>query len=184
MKYPRAKLNYHSGCISSIVRFVYVPGILHPKSIAFYSKLFPDQIMQSRTNKLSETIKPLTIICIVEMGSGILACSLATLRPLLATLVDFRTIRYSISRITSRSHDNTGRSSAMAVQKEYKEYNSDPVSSQDSELYEIQHARIASMKESFFSDADSQTGVFPERREKNLSVQPRRFDEGSEINLV
>jgi len=51
-------------------------------------------------------------------------------------------------------------------------------------MYEIQHAKIASMKESFFSDADSQTGVFPERREKNHSVQSRRFDEGSEVDLV
>ena len=118
------------------------------------------------------------------MGSGILACSLATLRPLFATLVDLTNVRYSVSHLTSRSHDNTERSGATAAQKEFKEYNSDPVSSQDSELYEIQHARIASMKESFFSDADSQTGVFPERREKNLSVRPRRFDEGSEVDLV
>jgi hypothetical protein len=137
--------------------------------------------MESMINKVQETIKPLTILCIVEVGGGILACSLATLRPLFASLVDLTTIRYSVSRFTNKSQNSTQKSGDPS---RHKEISNDVVSSQDSELYEIQHARIESMKESFFSDADSQAGVFPERRKKSLAVPTRRFDEGSEVNLV
>lgn len=58
------------------------------------------------------------------------------------------------------------------------------VSSQNSELYENQHTKVASMKEPFFSDSDSSTGVFPEQREKNAAIHLRNLDEGSEVDLV
>lgn len=70
-----------------------------------------------------------------------------------------------------------------------KELGNDVVSSQDSELDEIKHGRIANMRESVLSDVNSQAGAFPEQQEKtswNDSVeQPRDFDEeGSEVHLV
>ncbi|QDS68447.1 hypothetical protein FKW77_010814 [Venturia effusa] len=152
-----------TGCISSIVRFVYIHGILHPKSIGFY-----------------KTIKPLTIICIVEVGSGILACSLATLRPFFSKFVNLSTIRQSISRVSHSLH-NTKTGPESSTQEVLGK---DVTSSRDSELYEVQRARTASAKESLLIDADSRVGVFPEEREKNGVIsteqQARRFDEGSE----
>lgn len=120
-------------------------------------------MLRTSTNNLSRNHQPSYHHCIVEIGSGILACSLATLRPFFASLVDLSTIRYSVSRFT-RSLHNTNTEPESRIKKEIS---NDVVSSQDSDLYDVQRARIVSMKESFFSVADSQTGVFRERREKS-----------------
>ncbi|TLD26013.1 hypothetical protein E2P81_ATG09670 [Venturia nashicola] len=158
-----------AGCISSAVRFVYIPRIIHPKPVVFY-----------------KTIKPLTIVCIVEIGTGILACSLATLRPLFSNLVDLSTIRYSVSRCV-HIFRNTRAEPEFVIQRKIS---NEAVSSQNSKSYENQHDRNASKKDSFFQDADGETVVVSERREKspvNSSLaQPRRCDEleGSEVNFV
>ncbi|QDS73753.1 hypothetical protein FKW77_005031 [Venturia effusa] len=54
------------GCIASMVRIKYVGLILDP-TFGFF-----------------RTVTPLMMMCIIELGAGLLACSLATLRPLLA----------------------------------------------------------------------------------------------------
>jgi hypothetical protein len=54
------------------------------------------------------------IICIIELGTGLLACSFATLRPLLSSLVDMTaSSRHALSNIIfNRSHqkDSNGHS--------------------------------------------------------------------------
>ncbi|RDI89753.1 hypothetical protein Vi05172_g749 [Venturia inaequalis] len=110
-----------AGCISSIIRFVYIPRILGSKTDGFY-----------------KTMKPLTIICIVEIGTGILACSLATLRPLFSKLVDLNTIR------NSDTFRNTNAEAEFGLHKEISNH----VLSSGAQQPE---AKMASTKESGFS---------------------------------
>jgi hypothetical protein len=68
---------------------------------------------ESALNIYIGTVAPLMMVCIIELGTGLLACSLATLRPLLNTLFDMTaSSRSALSNIFSRSRrrDSNGRS--------------------------------------------------------------------------
>ncbi|TID24479.1 hypothetical protein E2P81_ATG02785 [Venturia nashicola] len=76
------------GTIASMIRFKYISLILDPK-IGFY-----------------RTVAPLMVMCIIELGAGLLACSLATLRPLLVLWLKMT----ASSRHFSKSHYTSSRS--------------------------------------------------------------------------
>ncbi|KAE9973674.1 hypothetical protein EG328_004285 [Venturia inaequalis] len=76
------------GTIASMIRIKYISLILNP-TFGFY-----------------KTVAPLMMMCIIELGAGLLACSLATLRPLLVSWMNLT----SSSKYFSKSQCTSSRS--------------------------------------------------------------------------
>lgn len=97
----------NSGCIASMIRIKFLSLILDP-TIGFYSTSHasPFSLRYTFAKTSPETVAPLMMMCIIELCAGLLACSLATLRPLLALWLEMT----ASSRYFSKSHYTSSRS--------------------------------------------------------------------------
>ena len=112
------------------------------------------------------------MICIIELGSGLLACSLATLRPLLASLVDMTAqSRYSLSNIFSRSPPLSMGNDGTAISPPSNKQKNNDLSTLRSQTRDLE------------SGEDNELETFESKGATILSTERGR-SEGSDVSLV
>jgi hypothetical protein len=110
------------------------------------------------------------MICIIELGTGLLACSLATLRPLLASLIDITApSRYTLSNIISKSQhkENNDTTTSRTLKKQ-----------QNNDLSSLQN-KTGDLE----SGEDNELQVF-EPKSATFLAKERGRSEGSDVSLV
>jgi hypothetical protein len=117
------------------------------------------------------------MICIIELGTGLLACSLATLRPLLALWVDMTApTRYALSNIFSKSQHNNTDNRSLGNNGATTSF---PLNGQDNNHL----SSLPSKARDLEMGEDIELHVF-ESKDAAFSNMERGRSEGSDVSLV